>query len=497
MSIPAPKKSWSIALPWALAIGLSTGCSDDVDVTMADIAGAGDKPASNLVQGQIDLTKVCDDVTITSATGVPLQGTMDCAMLHTSTCSEAITSGCYVTSASAADGGAHESATEPLVAVKASSLQASDIRLGVTIGPVTGTYSPEAAPAPAPAPASAPPPAPPPTCTADGEVGCVTDNDFKAVAVANVVAANLRTGTTIAGVAGTLGDCIDGAEGVCVLPAAYKAVVSADLSEGKIKAAETIGGVTGKYPSVAYKLPGAGISGAALDGTNFEARAKATTATEFWKADGRRETFFGTANIIPSNIKKDVSIFGVTGSYDAAAIAIEPNDLRKGVTYGGVTGTLVVDCSGANCTEGKNFKDVSVDANDKTTPKLCPHLTPLNQLGGIDCLAKDKITGFIWTHHLGSDTHANAVAFCSNLNAQNYGGLSTGWHLPDRAELGQARLHGLGYFDFKLFNNSIYTRSATEDPDNPGNYFLIEFKNFGTPLPTNGSISFVCVNSGS
>lgn len=70
------------------------------------------------------------------------------------------------------------------------------------ICPVTiQTTTPTATACPTPASSSSIP-----ECTTDGEVGCVTTSAFRAAKMSNFTASNIISGTTIAGVAGSITD---------------------------------------------------------------------------------------------------------------------------------------------------------------------------------------------------------------------------------------------------------------------------------------------------
>jgi hypothetical protein len=176
------------------------------------------------------------------------------------------------------------------------------------------------------------------------------------------------------------------------------------------------------------------------------------------------------SNLTAENIKKDVSIAGVEGSYSGAS----PNawDLRAGVTVGSVTGMLKVNCR--NRANGDVNGDQVVDIWDTIDDYLGVPLTNVwgnnnTDCGGVEvtagddnvwkdvtttsggaasdcatdgarCTMQDKITGLWWRKLQASDeTWNTAWATCAGLT---YNG-QTGWRLPTQKELMEAYTHGI------------------------------------------------------
>ena len=188
-------------------------------------------------------------------------------------------------------------------------------------------------------------------CTADGSVGCVTTASFPSASATTAIAANIKSGVVVAGVTGTLvagatANCTSDGQVGCVTTASFKSADMSIATVGNIKSGVAIAGVTGQFPNGTYTLAGATAT-ADLDSATFNAKIKAATAFEWWDSAGTRYTGAGDTNITAGNIQNSVTIFGTTGTYTGTA----PNawDLRVGVTAGGVTGKLKVNCrSGAN-----------------------------------------------------------------------------------------------------------------------------------------------------
>ena len=94
-------------------------------------------------------------------------------------------------------------------------------------------------------------------CTTNGETGCTTTTAYKAADFTNLIAGNIRSGVTVAGVSGNVAaeshsDCsADGATG-CVTTATYKSAVMSNAIAGNIKSGATIAGVSGSVTSESH-----------------------------------------------------------------------------------------------------------------------------------------------------------------------------------------------------------------------------------------------------
>ncbi|MGE4208552.1 MAG: hypothetical protein AB7F87_05265, partial [Oligoflexales bacterium] len=178
-----------------------------------------------------------------------------------------------------------------------------------------------------------------PTCTTSGQVGCVTTAAIPSIAKADVPAADLRSGASIVGVAGTLANCsADGATG-CVAVAAFKAADMSVAVAGNIKSGTEIGGVTGSfggfancsgdnqtgciattsYPTVDYSnisagniksgVTLAGIAGSLVRPANCSSDAQTDcVAVPAYKA-------VDMTNVTAGKIKAGVTLAGVAGDY--------------------------------------------------------------------------------------------------------------------------------------------------------------------------------------
>lgn len=440
-----------------------TGCSDDVEMTVAsNELNKDDAAVQQLVQGQIDLTKVCSDVSITSATGTTLKGKKDCALLDTKPCTSQLMLGCYIpdpdapiaTSSSSTDSAESEgspstSSDADVVVVKASDLVAGNIKQGAKIGDVTGTYAP---PAPPPACTTdgelgcvtnasvaaavvagiagkvltgntiagvAGTVSPANTCTADGQLGCVTSTDFKAVKSTNINAANIRVGTTIAGIGGTLGTCTAGSNSNCVATGSFKAIDPATIPTAALRSSEIILGrqgtmgncsagttsgcyATGDFAAVdKTALPtnkirvgtiilgqegtladctNAANSGCVADGV-FKAVDPANVPVAAMRST---ETFLGkTGTLGDCNATTSTGCYA-TGNFETVdKTAIPADKIRVGTAILGVNGTLAncTNAANANCVAAGGFK--AMDPNDLPLNKIENDTTILGKVGAL------------------------------------------------------------------------------------------------------------------
>jgi hypothetical protein len=303
---------------------------------------------------------------------------------------------------------------------------------------------------------------------------------------------SIAAGASILGVVGTAvlkpADCSTNAATGCVTTSTYKSADLTNLSAGNIKSGVTIAGTAGQYPSSSFPLTGS--SGSDLTTATFDAQIKSSGTFQYFGSDGTRYTGTGDTDIVDTNIKSAVDIFGTTGNVTAGA---SPNawDLRAGVTVGSVTGMLKVNCR--NRANGDATGDQVVDIWDTIDDLL--GVPPTNvwgnnntDCGGVDdpsssgdddnvwkdvttagtgaascsgsperCTMQDKITGLWWSKLQQSTDWNEAWSNCQSLN---YNG-QTGWRLPTQKELMEAYTHGI--------RSAARTNWMTEG--DMGNYF--------------------------
>ncbi len=272
---------------------------------------------------------------------------------------------------------------------------------------------------------------------------------------------------------------------------------SADLTNlvpGNIKSGVTIAGVAGAYPSDAFNLVGA-TSVADLTTATFDAKIKSAAPFEWFGSNGVHYSGAGDANLnSAANIADGVTIFGITGG--ASSRPPDAWDLRAGVTVGGVTGKLKVNCrnavrfsgtgaynnvtspASASLTAGDiwdaiddyyslpastNFPSTWSVANNycggvEQAPgddNVWKDVTTKLDLDGItrvastcaetptNCTMKDKISGLKWSKLISAGMHSRTgVQACFDLT--HNGGPAAGiWRLPTQKELLEAYSHGI------------------------------------------------------
>jgi hypothetical protein len=304
---------------------------------------------------------------------------------------------------------------------------------------------------------------------------------------ADIAEANIKDGEVIFDVTGTAvieshSDCDADAEVGCVAVAAFMAADMSDVTEGTIKDGVVIGGVTGDYPSATYPLAGA-------DGTDdltsaaFDNQVKSATAFEYFDSTGARQTGAGDADIAAGNLKLNVDVFGVIGTYNGEAP--DAMDIRVGATINGVVGEMKVNCRNAIVNARFNYDgltsaipnthiatgttadwwDTITDYNDEgafPVTTLPNGATPENQWSadticdednfivdavdgscdtvGDDCTITDRIQGLMFSEEDDmQEDWPTAVTFCDNLVTNGY----DDWRLPTQKELMAAQMHGI------------------------------------------------------
>jgi hypothetical protein len=220
-----------------------------------------------------------------------------------------------------------------------SQLLASNIREGVTLAGVTGTLIPQT-----PTASASPVPsgnqsttsgtvsqcaAPPPDCSANEEIGCVTTSSFKAADFSSLIAANIKTGATIAGVAG-------------IYPSILAPLAGSSGTD--------LPGLTAAVPAGTYqffKSDGTRVTGTVSDAGTITPQ---TTDQVMDASLYRTFTVKGDAALVAGNIRATTSVFGVTGTLALPATSAVRESSSYGAAGSEFTG-LLADCTTA-ATEG-------------------------------------------------------------------------------------------------------------------------------------------------
>ncbi len=217
-------------------------------------------------------------------------------------------------------------------------LLSDNVKSGVVVGGVLGSVVPA-----------------PSKCASDGAVGCVTTSGFPAADKKTITAADLRAGKTIAGVAGTLADCVDGGSG-CVAVGPLQAAATVAGSASKILSGQTVAGISGNVtlPAVGKVLTGIqfGISGTGQTGTlTLPAASNVLTGSGTY-GDPETAVMPSYSPDFPAaaNVYSD-TVDGVSGTLALPVVG----DVYSGIAYGiggnGSTGTLTL-ASAANVRTG-------------------------------------------------------------------------------------------------------------------------------------------------
>lgn len=190
-------------------------------------------------------------------------------------------------------------------------------------------------------------------------------NRFTGTGDADLVAANVVSGSVIFGVTGTTvaeshSNCTGNSQQGCVATATYQSADLTNLLAANIKNGITISGITGNYPSATSPLAGADAT-ADLTSASFNAKLAASTAFEYFDSAGNRYTGAGDTDLTPVNIAIGEGIFGLTGTssleshssctgngqqscvatatYQSADLSsLSAGNVKNGVTIGGVGG---------------------------------------------------------------------------------------------------------------------------------------------------------------
>jgi hypothetical protein len=278
-------------------------------------------------------------------------------------------------------------------------------------------------------------------CSGNGQIGCVSTSTWKSADLTNLTAGNIKAGATVAGVTGTYNNmpatCSGNGQQGCVTDSTYKAANLTGLIASNIKAGATVAGVTGQYPSATYPLTGADNT-ADLDNAHFDAY-------------GTRYTYQGDADLATSaNIKSSVTIFGMVGTL-ADVGTPSAWDIRKSTVIGPTTGSAKMTCRDRNGTASSADKCTGESYQDITGNSQTCTSSPST------CIYKDNISGLMFAKTGGAKTWANADSYCTSLVVN---GIS-GWRLADREELQRAFIQGISYTTSLVNDGTIAYWSAT------------------------------------
>lgn len=315
-------------------------------------------------------------------------------------------------------------------------------------------------------------------------------------------------GVEIHGVKGNLPEgasdrCEKSGQSDCFAAAPMVAEKAAHLAAQYIKRGHAVGDVTGSYPSTQYPLEGA-TTVKDLTDTSFDGYIAADEPFEFFDSTGKRHQAQGSALLAPQHIKDGITLYDQTGTLGAVDTSkYKPENIRAGVSYGSVTGTMTIGCRNMANIDVFNFdRDLGtpeLDTYDTIQDGLKPAQNPwpghdeyacgaenfedvtVNDDASIGCktldskcIFKDKQSGLYWAgFNSAPESYADAYNRCWDLNL---GGGQ--WQLPSIHELMAAYVMGMNFIKSKATGQSIdffkhtqlwsRTRNLVADPNANG-----------------------------
>lgn len=357
--------------------------------------------------------------------------------------------------------------TSSYKAILVTALAPNILKYGITIAGVTGTFDNRQ-----------------PDCTGNGQTGCVATLQYKSADLTNLTADNVKSGVTIAGVTGNYvggadltnltagnvkyGVVINGVTGTydnkpancngdnqtgCVTTDTYRSLNWSTLQAQNIRYNVVIGGVTGRYPNLTG-LDGVAPAGSGmkyLSNTTFEALMRLPDEFQYFDGNGNSHIRTGDPDILPENIRAGVTIFGVTGTLPFESPS--PWDVRFNTEIGATTGQAKLQCrsrSGAASDDEKCFGESYEDIT--SGDDTCVSYPE-------KCIYRDNISGILISRSGGSKNMTDAQAYCSSLVIDGV----SGWRLPDQDELMRMYVQGVQYATGLFPTDTNYYRSSVSN----------------------------------
>lgn len=307
------------------------GCDDQLQVELTYVAEQSRNGVTAVTEKvNISLAELCSDVTVPSEDGQMVRGTRDCTGT-TKVCQKVGDTGCTM-------------ADRALYGIDPKDLKPGNIKAGVQVGNVTGSYVANGQ-----------------DCAADGAGQCLATADFPAVKISEIAtkvlkgqaigshqgqfepdlppASAVRFGASTGGQAGTIADCTSAATVGCIVPATHAATAPATITAGNIKKDAIINGVTGSFRTASPVCAADGAANCLVEGT-FKAIDSARVVSTNLEDGYDVLTTRGSVKAKPSNCTADGATacvaHGTFAAIDASTLAA--GKIRRGVTIGGVTG---------------------------------------------------------------------------------------------------------------------------------------------------------------
>ena len=273
---------------------------------------------------------------------------------------------------------------QPLKAVNALGLAATDIKTGIVVGSLTGTLV-----------------VGPSDCAADGATNCVAISTFPAMDKVSVDAAKgkILSSQTLGGIAGTMNDCNTDGQTSCLAMSTFPTIDAGNVTtnKAKVRSSLTIGGVTGT------------LADCAANGSNcflpsYSAGAQSKRAIDFDSITAAKirsgvsvAGISGAVVPMPSNCGADGATNCVTistfPSMNFSTVDTNKAKFTSGATLGGVQGTMA-DCSIDNetgCVTNSTFPSLDKANLNTNKDRVRTSLTIATVAGTLaDCTQNDS-----------------------------------------------------------------------------------------------------------
>lgn len=220
----------------------------------------------------------------------------------------------------------------PYQAVAKSTIDPAQIKAGTTVAGVVGTLNLDTFN---------------PPCDATRSTECQTSAAFPALDTSKLIPENIALGSTVLGVNGSYEDamavCSESKRDGCQVKSPYVAVDKTKLVPANIKLGTQIGGVEGNFPSADHPL--AEPSEPDLTDLNFAEKISQESTFGFFDSAGHHYTMAGKV-LDPASIASGVTIFNVTGTAPAFIHPDYKNVRASSDLYDG-KGEMKLDCRNA------------------------------------------------------------------------------------------------------------------------------------------------------
>ncbi len=185
-----------------------------------------------------------------------------------------------------------------------------------------------------------------PACSSNGEMGCLTNASFKAADLSQATAVNIRSGITIAGVAGSYAPACttDGGSACLVDGTIYKAAKLSNFNASNIATGITVAGVIGTGVGESHvNCTADGASNCIVDGSIY----KAAKLSNFAAADVKIGILIaGIAGTLDNCADGDSGCYVQGPTFKAvSASSLSPGMIKSGASIGGVMGSYGPLCS--------------------------------------------------------------------------------------------------------------------------------------------------------